>query len=36
MGRVPGDDFIYELISKEIERLSKDLNKVGEKVKTDL
>jgi long-chain acyl-CoA synthetase len=25
MGRVPDDDFIYELISKEIERLSKDL-----------
>jgi long-chain acyl-CoA synthetase len=25
MGKVPDDDFIYELISKEIERLSKDL-----------
>jgi long-chain acyl-CoA synthetase len=25
MGRVPDDDFIYEIISKEIERLSKDL-----------
>jgi len=25
MGKVPDDDFIYEIISKEIERLSKDL-----------
>jgi len=25
MGKVPDDDFVYELISKEIERLSKDL-----------
>lgn len=25
MGKVPDDDFIYELISKEIERLSKDM-----------
>jgi long-chain acyl-CoA synthetase len=25
MGKVPDDDFIYDLISKEIERLSKDL-----------